>query len=227
MADIMASPALDLEQELLRRLSLYPVITLNQAKAWRETDLVALKCQRGLHQGSMQVLIKTMTGKIFAIDTEASESIGELKSRVAEVEKIPIEQQRLIFNGRQLDDDRTLSDYDIQRGAQINLCLRLRGGMYHGTSGRSGFHPSFLLTVEGPNKTELMLQVHVGTTLLELLDLIVDTARTLGQHRHLRDCGLFLGDIPLAAENVATETLATLGITPELQVPLVLAPSSG
>ena len=75
-----------------------------------------------------QIFVKTLTGKTLQIDVFPIYSIGIIKRLIYDKEDIKKDSQRLIFEGRQLEDNRTLEDYNIQRDSTLHLILRLRGG---------------------------------------------------------------------------------------------------
>ena len=74
-----------------------------------------------------QFFVKTLTGKSIVIDMNQNMTIGQVKAHIENIENIPVDQQRLIYQGKQLEDQMTLGDYNITNDATIHLVLRLRG----------------------------------------------------------------------------------------------------
>jgi len=76
----------------------------------------------------MNIKVKTLTGKEIEIDIESDDTIARIKERVEEKEGIPPPQQRLIFGGKQMQDEKKASEYNIEGGSVLHLVLALRGG---------------------------------------------------------------------------------------------------
>ncbi len=85
------------------------------------------------------IIAKTPTGRLFNLIVTNNTTILEIKQMLSDLDGVQIDQERIIFAGKQLEDIYKISYYNIKKGDTIHFVLSLRGGMYHETSGRIGW----------------------------------------------------------------------------------------
>lgn len=83
---------------------------------------------RRVPRGGQQLFVKTLSGKTVSIECEPEDKLEDVKAKIEEKEGVPVDQQRLIFQGKQLDGQKTLQECNLDEGASLSMVLRLRGG---------------------------------------------------------------------------------------------------
>lgn len=72
----------------------------------------------------MQIFVRTLTGKTIALEVSPNDTIANVKVKIQDKENIPSYQQRLVFDNKQLEDDKTLNDYNIERDNTLHIVLK-------------------------------------------------------------------------------------------------------
>lgn len=85
------------------------------------------------------IQVRSLTGKELSIKVHHKMFVSEVKTMIEKIDQIPYDQQRLVYNGKQLEDDRVLDYYGVKEDTVIHIILRIRGGMFHETSARKDF----------------------------------------------------------------------------------------
>ena len=92
------------------------------------TESAAMVAEPG-DTGFQQILAKTLNGNTITLDIADNDTVKEVKLKIKEKEQLPVDQQVLTYNGKNMDDDKKISYYNIQKGDMIHITSRLKGGV--------------------------------------------------------------------------------------------------
>ena len=125
---VRSSSKLDAIAAIMRRILAAALVVACGAVAPRGRAPSGLAALRRVPRGGQQLFVKTLSGKTVSIECEESDKIEDVKAKIEEKEGVPVDQQRLIFAGKQLDGQKTLQECGINEGDSLSMVLRLRGG---------------------------------------------------------------------------------------------------
>lgn len=94
------------------------------------------------------IQIRSLTGNETRVTVHHKMLVSELKELIEKQDQTAFDQQRLVYNGKQLEDERTLDYYNIIQDTVVHIILRIRGGMFHETSSRKDFDSVQWVTLE-------------------------------------------------------------------------------
>ncbi len=153
--------------------------------------------------GGMQISVKTLTGKVIALEVASSDTIEDVKYMIQDKEGILPDMQRLIYNGKDLENGHTLADYNILKASLLHLVLTFRGGMQIYVKTLTG--KTIILCVEPSDTIELL-----KSKLQDKEGIPTDQQRLLFAGKRLKD-GLSLSDYNIQKDSTLHLVLRLVG----------------